>query len=132
MVMPILSMELVNLSNGKNSMRKINLVGNRVFQAVVSFIIGIKLTDSLCGTKVFKKDFIKKLDWWQNTFRLHDPFCDFDLLFTASIVGEKIVEYPIHYKSRIYGKTQISRFRDGFKLIVYLIRSYLIFHSSRK
>ena len=64
-------------------------------------------------------------------FKLFDPVCDFDLLFTAAYSGEKIVEYPIHYKSRTYGKTQISRFRDGFKLIVYLVSSYFIFHTSK-
>ncbi len=116
----------------KESMRKINFLGNRIFQFVVTFITGTKLSDSLCGTKVFKKGFINKIYWWQNKYKLFDPFCDFDLLFTAAIVGEKIVEYPIHYKSRTYGKTQISRFRDGFKLIVYLIKSFRIFHSSRK
>ena len=114
----------------KESMRKLNLLGNRVFQYIVSVIIGIKLSDSLCGTKVFKKDFIQKISWWQKKYKLFDPFCDFDLIFTAAITGEKIVEYPIHYKSRIYGKTQISRFRDGFKLIIYLVKSYRIFHTS--
>ncbi len=114
----------------KESMRKLNLIGNRVFQKVVSFITNEKLSDSLCGTKVFKKDFIPKLLWWQKRFTLYDPFCDFDLLFAASYTGEKIVEYPIHYKSRTYGKTQISRFRDGFKLIIYLIKSFFIFHTS--
>ena len=44
----------------KESMRKLNLVGNRVFQRIVSFITNTKLSDSLCGTKVFKKEFIKK------------------------------------------------------------------------
>lgn len=114
----------------KNSMRFINLLGNRVFQAIISFIIGYNLSDSLCGTKVFKRDFISKINWWQNTYKLRDPFCDFDLLFAASITGQKIVEYPVHYKSRIYGKTQISRFKDGFKLIIYLIKSYKVFHTS--
>ena len=37
-------------------MRKLNLVGNRVFQRIVSFITNTKLSDSLCGTKVFKKN----------------------------------------------------------------------------
>ena len=115
----------------KESMRKLNLVGNRVFQRIVSFITNTKLSDSLCGTKVFKKEFIEKVFWWQKKFKLFDPFCDFDLLFTAAYSGEKIVEYPIHYKSRTYGKTQISRFRDGFKLIVYLVSSYFIFHTSK-
>ena len=116
----------------KESMRKINFLGNRLFQAVVSYITGEKLSDSLCGTKVFKKDFINKISWWQDRYSLFDPFCDFDLIFTASITGEKIIEYPVHYKSRIYGQTQISRFRDGFKLVVYLLKSYKIFNSSSK
>ena len=116
----------------KESMRKINFFGNRLFQAVVSFITGEKLSDSLCGTKVFKKEFISKISWWQDKYLLFDPFCDFDLIFTASITGEKIIEYPVHYKSRIYGQTQISRFRDGFKLIVYLLKSYKIFNSSSR
>jgi len=115
----------------RDAMRYINKKGNILFQFIVSFIIGKKLTDSLCGTKVFKKEFMEKVIWWQEKYKLKDPFGDFDLIFTASITGEKIAEYPVHYKSRIYGSTQIKRFRDGFKLIIYLLRSFLIFNSSK-
>ena len=112
-------------------MRYLNKKGNILFQFLIGIIIKKKLTDSLCGTKVFKKEFIQKLFWWQNTFKLKDPFGDFDLLFTAAFTGEKIIEYPVHYKSRIYGVTQINRFRDGFKLIFYLSKSYFVFNTSR-
>ena len=80
--------------------------------------------------KFLKKILLRRLVGGKKKYKLFDPFCDFDLIFTAAITGEKIVEYPIHYKSRIYGKTQISRFRDGFKLIIYLVKSYRIFHTS--
>ena len=115
----------------KGAMRLINLIGNRLFQNIVSIIAKRQLTDSLCGTKVFKKDLIMKLNWWQKTNKLHDPFGDFDLIFTAAYFSEKIIELPIHYKSRTYGKTQISRFRDGYKLIKYLFKSFFIFSSSK-
>ena len=59
-----------------------------------------------------------------------DPFGDFDFLFSAAYYGEKISEYPVHYKARIYGKTQINRFRDGFKLIYYFFKSFSKFNSS--
>ena len=36
---------------------KIEPFGNRVFQYIVSVIIGIKLSDSLCGTKSFQERF---------------------------------------------------------------------------
>ena len=115
----------------KDAMRYINKKGNIFFQFIVGLIIGKKLTDSLCGTKVFKKEFMNKVVWWQDKYKIKDPFGDFDLIFTAAITGEKIAEYPVHYKSRTYGSTQIKRFRDGFKLIIYLLRSFLIFNSSK-
>jgi len=115
----------------KGSMRFINLIGNRLFQNIVTFIIKVPLTDSLCGTKVFKRSLLVKIKWWQDKFKLSDPFGDFDLLFTAAYFTEKILEIPIHYKTRTYGKTQISRFKDGYKLIKYLVKSFVIFNSSR-
>ena len=114
------------------SMRKINHLGNKFFQSIISFIIKKPLTDTLCGTKVFKKELINKIYWWQKEFKLNDPFCDFDLIFSASYFNDKIIEYPVHYRARTYGATQISRFRDGYKLIKYLVRSYFIFNSSRE
>jgi len=113
------------------AMRYINKIGNRVFQFLISKVINVPLTDSLCGTKVFRKEFIKNIWWWQKTYGLHDPFGDFDLLFSAAATGEKILELPVHYKSRVYGSTQISRFKDGFKLIKYMTKSYVIFNSSK-
>ena len=114
----------------KGSMRLINNFGNRTFQFIISLIINLPLTDSLCGTKVFKRGLIEKIKYWQNTIKTEDPFGDFDLLFSASYFGEKILEVPIHYRARTYGKTQIRRFKDGSKLIKYLFKSFYKFNSS--
>lgn len=114
----------------KGAMRFINNIGNRIFQFIISVILRLPLTDSLCGTKVFKRSLYEKILYWQKTVDVTDPFCDFDLLFSAAFAGEKIVEFPIHYRTRIYGKTQINRFRDGYKLIIYLIKSFYKFNSS--
>ena len=115
----------------KGSMRFINKLGNRMFQYFIGKVINESITDSLCGTKVFKKNLLSNIFWWQKTFKLNDPFGDFDLLFAASYSGAKILEYPIHYRARTYGSTQISRFRDGYKLIKYLFKSFLIMNTSR-
>lgn len=115
----------------KNSMRFLNKIGNRFFQFFISRIINESLTDSLCGTKVFKKTNLKDLYFWQKHTNLRDPFGDFDLLFSAAFMGQKIVELPVNYKERKYGQTQISRFRDGFKLLKYLLSSFIVFNTSR-
>ena len=115
----------------KGAMRFLNVLGNRLFQRFISIIIRQPLTDSLCGTKVFKIDQKVDIKNWQNTINLKDPFGDYDLLFSAAYSGKQILELPIHYKKRTYGKTQISRFRDGYKLIRYLLRSFVVLNISR-
>ena len=41
-------------------MRILNTFGNKFFQSVISFIVPFNITDSLCGTKVFKSKYKKK------------------------------------------------------------------------
>jgi len=113
-----------------SAMRYINKIGNRSFQYLISKLIGINLSDTLCGTKIFKKSRIDSLYAWQEKLIISDPFCDFDLIFSSAYSGAKILEYPVHYRSRKYGKTNISRFRDGWKLILYLLNSLILFKSS--
>ncbi len=114
----------------EGAMRKLNSLGNIFFQAIISIVISRNLTDSLCGTKVFKKEMIEKLFNWKKMLKVSDPFGDFDLIFTAAYFGYKITEYPVHYKSRVYGSTQISRFRDGVRLLFYFLNSIFVFHTS--
>ena len=115
----------------QKSMRFFNKIGNKFFQFFISKLINEQLTDSLCGTKVFKKSYLEDLYNWQNYLKIKDPFGDFDLIFSAAYSGQKIVELPVNYKERRYGTTQISRFRDGYKLLIYLIVSFRIFNTSR-
>jgi glycosyltransferase involved in cell wall biosynthesis len=114
----------------KNSMRFFNVLGNKVFQYLISALISRNLTDSLCGTKVFHKSLKYKIIEWQKLNRVKDPFGDFDLLFSAAYCGLNIVEYPVYYRSRVYGVTQISRFKDGFKLFYYFLISLKSFNAS--
>ena len=113
-------------------MRKLNNIGNIFFQFIISILISKKLTDSLCGTKVFKRSLIHNMYKWKRLLTIKDPFGDFDLIFSAAYSGEKILEYPVHYKARTYGSTQIPRFKDGFKLIFYFINSLMVFNTSKK
>ena len=113
-----------------SAMRYLNKIGNRSFQFLISKLISVNLSDTLCGTKIFKKSRIDTLYSWQNKLTISDPFCDFDLIFSSAYSGAKILEYPVHYRSRKYGKTNISRFRDGWKLILYFFNSLILFKSS--
>jgi ubiquinone/menaquinone biosynthesis C-methylase UbiE len=101
----------------KQAMRFLNLLGNLFFGAFLSYILGQRLKDTLCGTKVLlRKDYeiIKNNRAYFGDF---DPFGDFDLIFGAAKLNLKIVEIIVRYKDRQYGSTQISRFKHGVILL---------------
>ena len=49
----------------QGAMQTLNKFGNLLFQFLISKLISVKLTDSLCGTKVFKKSHIDSIKDWQ-------------------------------------------------------------------
>jgi SAM-dependent methyltransferase len=101
----------------KQAMRLLNLIANKSFGLLFSYLLGQPLKDTLCGTKVlFKKDY-EKIKENRRYFGDFDPFGDFDLLFGAAKLNMKITEIIIRYKDREYGSTQINRFRHGWLLI---------------
>ncbi len=101
----------------KEAMRFLNMIGNIIFSKILSFAIDQKITDSLCGTKVLKKTDYLKIKQNRNFFGDFDPFGDFDLIFGSAKIGLKILDLPVRYQNRKYGKTQISRFTHGWLLI---------------
>jgi hypothetical protein len=99
------------------AMRFLNLLANYGFALIFSWLLGQRIKDTLCGTKVlYKKDY-KQIVANRSYFGDFDPFGDFDLLFGAAKLNRKIVDMPVHYKNRSYGTTQISRFKHGFLLL---------------
>ena len=101
----------------KQAMRFLNYLANKFFGWSFTYLLGQRIKDTLCGTKVlFKKDYelIKKNRSYFGNF---DPFGDFDLLFGAAKLNLKITEIIVRYREREYGSTQISRFRHGLLLL---------------
>jgi hypothetical protein len=101
----------------KQAMQFLNLIGNRLFGIAFSFLIGQPIRDTLCGTKALWAADYKKLNLQRSYFGEFDPFGDFDLIFGAARLGLKIRDVPVHYKARVYGSTNISRFRHGLLLL---------------
>src|SRR3979490_2321062 len=99
------------------AMRPLNLIANRCFAYLFSYLVNTRLTDTLCGTKVLLRKDYEVLARERGYFGNFDPFGDFDLIFGAAKQNLKIIETPVHYKARTFGETQISRFRDGWLLL---------------
>jgi hypothetical protein len=104
----------------KGAMRFANLMGNKFFAMAFSFVLSQRFKDTLCGTKVLTRSNYEKLASNRSYFGNFDPFGDFDLIFGAARMCLKIVEVPITYHERVYGETNISRWRHGTILLAML------------
>lgn len=108
----------------KESMRFLNMLGNKFFAFVFSRMLKQEIKDTLCGTKVlFKADYLK-ISRDQHYIINFDPFGDFDLLFGAAKQKLRIIEVPVKYRSRTYGETNIKRFRHGWQLLKIVLFGY--------
>jgi SAM-dependent methyltransferase len=101
----------------RQAMRLLNILGNKAFSILFSWILEQRITDTLCGTKVLRRSDYDRIKANRHYFGDFDPFGDFDLLFGAAKLNLKITEMPVRYHERTYGTTKISRFRHGLLLL---------------
>lgn len=101
----------------RQAMRVFNLLGNKFFSFMFTWILNQRFKDTLCGTKALFREDYEKIQANRAYFGDFDPFGDFDLIFGASKLNLKVVEIPIRYRERTYGSTNISRFKHGWLLL---------------
>ncbi|MGH9441972.1 MAG: glycosyltransferase [Thermoanaerobaculia bacterium] len=101
----------------REAMRFFNLLGNKLFTFLFTYLLGQPIKDTLCGTKVLLRSEYENIAAGRAYFGDFDPFGDFDLLFGAARQGLKIVDLPIRYRQRTYGTTNIQRWRHGALLL---------------
>jgi len=101
----------------KKAMRFMNMLGNKFFSLLFTWLIDQPVKDTLCGTKVLWKKDYNKIAANRDYFGEFDPFGDFDLLFGASKLNMNILEIPIRYRERTYGTTNIRRWKHGLLLL---------------
>ncbi len=99
------------------AMQFMNILGNKFFSILYSWLLGQRIKDTLCGTKaLWRKDYIalKKNRFFSQQY---DPFGDFKLLLGASRMNLQIIDLPVRYRERTYGATNIQRFINAWELL---------------
>ncbi len=114
----------------QRAMRFFNLIANKFFSIAFSWLLGQQVKDTLCGTKVLAKTDYERISDDRQYFGDFDPFGDFDLLFGAAKLNLKIVDIPIRYAERVYGETNIARWKHGLillRMVVFALRRIKFF-----
>ena len=99
------------------AMRSLNRAGNIFFSLLFTWLLGQRITDTLCGTKtLFRQDY-EAIVANRKRFGDFDPFGDFDLLFGAAWLRQPIVDVPVRYWARVYGESKVRVSMHGPLLI---------------
>lgn len=101
----------------EESMRVVNLWGNKAFSLAFTWLLGQPIKDTLCGTKVLLRQDYERIAAGRSYFGNFDPFGDFDLLFGAARLGISIVDMPVRYARRTAGLSKVRVLSHGLLLV---------------
>src|SRR5229473_3135576 len=100
------------------AMKFANMLGNKFFGQLFSFLLDQRIKDTLCGTKVFWREDWLRMEPHLGSWGIKDLWGDYELLFGASKLHLEIVEVPVHYQERIHGVTKMTRvFANGLRML---------------
>lgn len=95
----------------KDSIKIINRAGVTFFAKWISWLIGKRISDTFCGTKVFLREYLACIHMEEFLWG------DWDFFFTAAKYKMKMIELPVHCKARKAGKTKMKPLLHGCILL---------------
>ena len=94
-------------------------IGNFIFSTIGNVFFSLKLSDILYTFLLGKTDSFKKLNLKSKDFCL----C-VEMPIKAKRQGMYFIDTPSYERKRIAGQKKVSNFRDGFKILIYMIKSF--------
>jgi glycosyltransferase involved in cell wall biosynthesis len=100
------------------AMKFTNLVGNKLFGLLFSYLLDQRIKDTLCGTKALWRTDWQRIEPNLGKWGIQDRWGDYELLFGASKLHLPIKDLPVHYQERIFGVTKMTRvFSNGVRML---------------
>jgi len=102
----------------QQAMKFSNMIGNKLFSGLFSYLLDQRVKDTLCGTKaLWRKDWTR-LERNLGHWGMQDRWGDYELLFGASKLHLRICDLPVHYQERVYGVTKMTKvFSNGLRML---------------
>ena len=98
----------------------ITKIGNFIFSLLGNILFSLKLSDILFTYILGKTSSFKSLQLKCNDFRL----C-VEIPVNAKKMNALYKDFPSYERKRIAGKKKVNEFRDGFKILAYMIKRFL-------
>lgn len=104
----VIGNRLMNFEKG--AFTKLNLIGNKIFNALFRFLYGVPVYDMLTGYRALTKDLYKSVELEKHGFEVET-----ELTVETVAKGFRIAEVPINYYKR-KGSANLHPIKDGWRI----------------
>ena len=100
------------LNHKKVAARKLNAFGVRIFNYLIKLLTGVAVTDSQSGYRAIKRDILNKQKLYAREYEIES-----EMLVKTVKAGFRVVEVPISFEQRTYGRSGVDPVWDGSKIL---------------
>ena len=108
------------VGGGSDDDTLITYIGNKFFTALCKILFSLSISDVLFTYVMGKSDAFKKLTLQNKDF----TFC-IELPVKAKIYKFNCTSFASHERSRISGKKKVNEFKDGFLILISIIKLFI-------
>lgn len=105
-------------SEGRESTKKLHVLGNMMFNFLLRVLTGKKISDSQTGFRAFKRDVLDEIQIRSNGYAVET-----ELTVKTLKNGFKVREEPITFDRRNHGNSHVNPLRDGMRILKTIVQA---------
>jgi glycosyltransferase involved in cell wall biosynthesis len=103
----------------KGAIKRLHILGNHLFNLLILFLTGKRITDSQSGFRAYRREVMEKIKIISRGYEVET-----ELIVKALKNGFVVQEKPIACEKRKAGHTKLNPVSDGFKILKTILRIY--------
>jgi glycosyltransferase involved in cell wall biosynthesis len=108
------------LNHKKVSARRLNAFGVEVFNSLIDFFVHVAITDSQSGYRAMTREILKSQTTISRGYEIES-----EMLVKAAKRRLRIVEVPISFEQRTYGRSGVDPVFDGIRILLSIFLAYM-------
>ena len=108
------------LNHKKVDARRLNAFGVKLFNRCIMLLTGVAITDSQSGYRAIRREALKNQRLRSFTYEIES-----EMLVKTAKKRFRVVEVPISFEQRTYGRSGVDPLVDGFKILVSIASAYV-------
>jgi glycosyltransferase involved in cell wall biosynthesis len=108
------------LNNKSVKVKRFNVLGVRLFNYLIQFLVKNRVSDSQSGYRIMKAEILQNMKLQSVGYEIES-----EMLVKTAKMRYRIKELPISFDQRTYGKSSLDPIVDGFRILMSILLAYI-------